>query len=121
MWTSAQFADWLRETDAPCAWPALQARMKQIVLYTLLGAQDTIDKRPRSFELFGCARALSPPRLLQGVTLDCWRRRRLLCMHDGGASARVATSRCHHWCLHFQCRTSVTLLALDGVSVMQSS
>eukprot|EP00892_Ulva_mutabilis_P008450 jgi/Ulvmu1/5978/UM026_0102.1 len=53
MWTSAQFAEWLQATDAPAAWPALQNRMKQIVMHTLVGAQDTIDKRARSFELFG--------------------------------------------------------------------
>ena len=55
MWTSAQFAEWLQATGAPRAWPALQDRMKQIVMHTLVGAQDTIDKRARSFELFGCA------------------------------------------------------------------
>lgn len=57
MWTSAQMSAWLKETqDSPSAqWPAIQARMKQIALYTLLGAQDTIDKRNRSFELFGYA------------------------------------------------------------------
>ena len=55
MWTSAQMSEWLKETqDSPVAqWPAIQQRMKQIALYTLLGAQDTVDKRNRSFELFG--------------------------------------------------------------------
>lgn len=55
MWTSAQMSEWLKEThDSPGAqWPAIQARMKQIALYTLIGAQDIVDKRNRSFELFG--------------------------------------------------------------------
>lgn len=54
MWTSAQMCEWLKTQDHSNAqWPAIQARMKQIALYTLLGSQDTIDKRNRSFELFG--------------------------------------------------------------------
>jgi hypothetical protein len=55
MWTSDQIAKWLKETQSsPSAqWPVIQARMKQIALYTLIGAQDKIDGRSRSFELFG--------------------------------------------------------------------
>ena len=49
-------SEWLKEThDHPGAqWPVIQQRMKQIALNTLLAAQDTVDKRNRSFELFGC-------------------------------------------------------------------
>jgi hypothetical protein len=56
MWTSAQLSEWLQAAHGGGEqWPALQMRMKQIVLNTLLGSQDIIDKRSRSFELFGCA------------------------------------------------------------------
>jgi hypothetical protein len=40
-------------------WTRIQGRMKQQVLYTLAGAADVIDQRPRSFELFGCAASSS--------------------------------------------------------------
>lgn len=43
-----------RYTAAHLTWKQVQAKMKQQVLYTLAGAADVIDQRPKSFELYGC-------------------------------------------------------------------
>jgi hypothetical protein len=55
MWTSDQFTKYLEPMHGANAFrDKIQARMKQLVLYTLVGSQDIIDHRPKSFELFGC-------------------------------------------------------------------
>lgn len=58
MWTSEQFAAWLAESHGADAFrDRVQSRMKQIALMSLTGAQDAMDPRPKSFELYGCAAA----------------------------------------------------------------
>jgi hypothetical protein len=44
--------------QAELVWARIQRRMKQEVLYTLVSAAGTIDRRARSFELFGYASPL---------------------------------------------------------------
>jgi hypothetical protein len=69
----------MRQTTLPCTrrtrqaervWANIQRRMKQEVLYTLVSAADTIDRRPRSFELFGCPLLFTPPMQSVNVCLQ---------------------------------------------------
>ena len=55
MWSSDQYSDYLKETtgNGDVFHDTIQPRLKQIVAWSLMSAQDTIGHRKNSFELYG--------------------------------------------------------------------
>ena len=91
--------------------------MKQQVLFSLAGAADVIDQRPRSFELYGCATCDSPAcprvavqRALALHTCACEALKSCI-KHDGLRLCNTGRS-----CLHEEyCHIGINLLSPRNV------